>query len=77
MATSTTKNSNLVPKAQWRKWSEPARAVFNEVYAVMAENQSLFLHPKAKKNTLECWNTTAWNAAWVAADAVKNATGGA
>jgi hypothetical protein len=67
------KNHNAVPRAQWRKWGNLSRHVFNEVYGTMAENQGLFLHPKARKNTLECWNTTAWNAAWIAADAAKEA----
>lgn len=67
-----TPNSYRVQKRQWTKWSEAARTVFNDVYCVMAYNQGLFLHPSAKKASDEQWITTAWNAAWTAADAVMD-----
>lgn len=66
-----TKNQNRVPVKQWRKWSEPARRVFNRVYTTMMADQSLFLHPKAPPAKPAHWKTTCWNAAWIAADAAN------
>ena len=63
-------NRNKVPVKQWRKWSPVARKVFNEVYGTMNKNQWTFLHPKQDKLSARMWNTVAWNAAWIAADAV-------
>lgn len=63
-------NTFKVGKSQWKKWSDIAQRVFNETYEVMLANQSLFLHPKADPARVEYWTTTAWNAAWTAADAV-------
>lgn len=67
----TVANKHKVAQKQWRKWNLLARKVFNEVYGTMKRNQSLFLHPKQSKTDARMWNTTAWNAAWTAADAVK------
>lgn len=60
-----------VQKKQWKKWTPLARAVFNDVYFAMSD-QHLFLHPEATFNSALHWNTTAWNAAWIAADSVKD-----
>lgn len=57
------------PKA-WKTWTLEAQQVFNVVYSTLATNQKLFLHPKTVKLPRPQWNTTAWNAAWIAADAV-------
>jgi hypothetical protein len=65
-----TRNVNRVPRSQWRKWSKEARAVFNRVYSFMFDNRDLMLHPKQDKPKPAHWKTTAWNAAWIAADAV-------
>lgn len=65
-------NTHKVPKSQWRKWSNHQRRVFNFVYHVMAD-QRLFSHPMAAMQTDECWKTTRWNAAWIAADAAGDA----
>lgn len=59
-----------VPQRQWRKWTEIARRVFNEVYSATNGNQSLFLHPKAEASPRSQWRTTSWNVAWTSADAV-------
>lgn len=64
-------NRYRVPKRQWRKWSALARSVFNEVYYIMKNNHSLFLHPKQEQAKKDHWRTTAYNAAWTAADAVR------
>lgn len=65
--------SNLygVPAKQWVKWGAQARQVFNEVYSSMVRNQYLFLHPDQVKLSRSHWKTTAWNAAWTAASALR------
>lgn len=68
-----TKNHNAVPKRKWQKWSELSRYTFNDVYSTMTQNPRLFLHPKAKKPDDEHWDTIAWNTAWIAADAARDA----
>lgn len=66
-------NNHKVPLKHWRKWTPQARKVFNETYETMLENQGLFLHPKQATVPQAQWETTAWNAAWTAADAVVGA----
>lgn len=66
-------NKFKVPTSQWRKWPDFAQRVFNEVYDTMRYSQSLMVHPKGGLVGQEYWNTTAWNAAWTAADAVVHA----
>lgn len=66
-------NNHKVPLKHWRKWTPQARKVFNETYETMLENQGLFLHPKQATVPQAQWKTTAWNAAWTAADAVVGA----
>jgi hypothetical protein len=68
-----TPNPYKVQQGQWKKWSEQARGVFNSVYAAMSD-QRLFIHPKAAKVSREHWQTTRWNAAWIAAEAVDENT---
>jgi hypothetical protein len=63
-------NVHKVPQKQWRKWSYHAKRVFNELFSAMSRNQWTFTHPKAEERPATQWNTTAWNAAWLAADAV-------
>ena len=60
-----------VPQKQWTKWDVMGRQVFNEVYSSMVGNQWIFLHPKQEKMSRSHWRTTAWNAAWTAADATR------
>lgn len=67
-------NKHKVPKRQWYKWSDQAQAVFNDVFDTMRRNKELFLHPSLQGIGLfsrEQWKTTCWNAAWIAADAVR------
>lgn len=66
-------NNHKVPLKHWRKWTPQARKVFNETYETMLENQGLFLHPKQATVPQAQWKTTAWNAAWTAADAAVGA----
>lgn len=69
------KNRYKVSKKKWRKWSEAAHAVFNDLYANVLYNQDVFSHPSAVQQKGKHWKTTAWNVAWWAADSVdhKNA----
>ena len=53
----------------WKKWSRNARLVFNITYAFIIDNQDLMVHPNTKKVLRYQWKTTAWNAAWIAANA--------
>ena len=61
-------NMYEVPKIQWAKWSNPARAMFNLLYNKMRLNQELFKHPQTSSIPVPQWETIAWNAAWTAAD---------
>tara|TARA_Y100000780_G_C13645166_1_gene402216 strand:- start:227 stop:373 length:147 start_codon:yes stop_codon:yes gene_type:complete len=45
--------------------------MFNHLYDTMAGNQDLYSHPKAAQQIDEYWDTTAWNAAWTAADCIN------
>lgn len=70
--TSMSDNKYRVPQKQWRKWNANARVAFNDIYSRMAKAPSLFTHPKALKPKSVHWKVTAWNAAWLAADAVRD-----
>lgn len=61
-------NIHRVPGDQWRKWGSVARYVFNSTYEKMRERQAYFLHPQQLPASPKHWLTTAWNAAWEAAD---------
>lgn len=69
-------NPHKVMQSQWRKWNGTARRAFNSLYSFMMNNQRLFVHPKAAVVELEHWKTTAWNAAWSAADAAMGVYAG-
>lgn len=66
-------NLNKVPKKQWKKWPDLAQRVFNEVFEGLYLNQEMMLHPKSAMVSEKRWKTTAWNAAWTAADAATTA----
>lgn len=51
-------------------WSLEARRVFHYVYDFMLLNPDSFRHPDAAEIPEEHWKTTAYNAAWTAANAV-------
>lgn len=65
------KNTFKVNARKWHRWSQKARHVFNEVYDQMVGSPWAFQHPKVAGGSIRAsqWTTTAWNAAWVAADA--------
>lgn len=60
-----------VSKRQWKKWNEQEQGLFNELFGVMYDNQHLFKHPATPYQTASYWKTTAWNAAWMAADLLR------
>jgi hypothetical protein len=55
------------------KWTRHQREVFRILNNAMLTNQSIFMHPKADMIPTNHWGTIAWNAAWMAAEAVENA----
>jgi hypothetical protein len=65
------RNSNKVPVKTWNKWSLRARYTFNTLYEGMKANPLLFLAPSTPEPTKRQWKVTAWNAAWIAADAIR------
>ena len=64
------KNLSRVPAKAWNAWGETARRTFNRVYDFMMNNQKLMTHPGQPAFKPAHWKTIAWNAAWIAADAV-------
>lgn len=68
MAKLQQENKFNVPKSAWRKWPDVCQRVFNMTYEYMNGTPKAFVHPKAAAVPQEHWNTTAWNAAWIAAD---------
>jgi len=62
-------NVHKVPVKTWRKWTVAARLLFNDVYSRIYDMRRVFYHPElAPSYTPERHSTTAWNAAWEAAD---------
>ncbi len=66
----TIQNVHKVPARQWKKWSIFSRCIFNYTYSILISNPHLYLHPKAPVLEQKFWKTTAWNAAWTAAESV-------
>lgn len=66
-------NKHKVPKKQWDRWSTEAQRAFIGLYEHMTGSQFAYLHPQADPPNPEHWKTTAWNAAWMAANAVDEA----
>jgi hypothetical protein len=67
---SHTRNLYRASPRKWRKWSIVARGTFNKTFAMMRENPDLFRHPADPARSKKWASTTAWNAAWIAADHV-------
>lgn len=65
-------NKNKVPVKQWKKWSDQAKSVFNRLYSFMMSNREVMLHPKSPQPSPQHFKTIAWNASWIAADAVDD-----
>lgn len=64
-------NVAKVPLEHWNKWSVVEQSVFNAVYLAMKADQETFLHPQTTPTSAERWKTTAYNAAWIAAEAAQ------
>lgn len=64
-------NKYKVPVKQWRKWSDAARKVFNEVYFTIRNNVRVVFPPKAQDLPRQSVQVIAWNSAWIAADAAN------
>jgi hypothetical protein len=69
-------NVYRVNPRKWKKWSCVARGTFNRTYAVMRENPKLFSHPADPPRSKKWAATTAWNAAWIAANHVDETLDG-
>lgn len=66
------KNKHKVPQKMWDKWSNLSRRVFNDMmYSMRPTMQFAFLHPGATAQKKDHWQTTRYNAAWSAAEAVR------
>lgn len=48
------------------EWSDAQRALFSRMFRHMNEQQAMFTHPDATTVESDHWQTTCWNAAWVA-----------
>ena len=69
------KNPHKVPAKQWQKWNKKQRKMFNGVYEdIMNVGTALFVHPITMQRKLsdDEFRTIAWNAAWTAADVLKD-----
>lgn len=64
-------NVYKVPKRQWKKWTLVGKFTFNELYADMKSNKSIFNHPKTDISD-DQWDTICWNAAWHSATILSN-----
>ena len=60
-----------VQKRQWKKWDEVERFTFNSLFDQMMSSTYLFIHPEDEMPHPYHWKTTAWNAAWMAADNLR------
>lgn len=60
-----------VSKKKWRNWPDICQRVFNETFYAIRENQLIMIHPGAEEQNQRHWDTVAWNAAWLAADACQ------
>lgn len=65
-----TENIHNVSQRQWGRWNETARRQFNDVMEQL-EDRTLHMHPKHGPVTYEQWQTIRWNAAWIAADTLR------
>lgn len=67
------KNENRVPVKTWKTWALSARYVFNDLYSSMVYSKLWLSRSLAEKITPQELKVAAWNAAWLAADAVMEA----
>lgn len=57
-----TDNKYKVSKKQWNEWSPLCKHVFNEIYAIM-EDQDMFINPETTPMMNKNWLTIRWNVA--------------
>lgn len=69
-----TSNVYRVDAKTWGRWGQVARGQFNQLYGLMAGNMSFFVHPKFPMKFVSrfIWKTTAYNAAYMAAEFINN-----
>lgn len=67
------RNHYKVNERFWKKLGPIGRHVFNVTYSTMIDGQWAFKHPKEPDVPIRRWKTTAWNAAWIAAEAARDA----
>jgi len=53
------------------KWTPEARRLFRELHAHMGDQHS-YTHPQAPQLSRAQWETTRWNAAWMAAEMLSS-----
>jgi hypothetical protein len=73
----TTENIYKVPASQWRKWSAPARGIFNFLYGTTTGNKNVVCGIDlfgTSEQTEAVLNATIWNMAWEAAGYVNDYT---
>ena len=67
-------NKHRVAKKEWRKWSEHARRVFNDLYGELPpKSQWKVVSPYATLVPETHWQVLRWNVAWLAAEAANRA----
>lgn len=66
-------NTHKVNARKWKNWPDICQRVFNHTYELMRDNQRIYIHPKSAIIPDKQWSTTAWNAAWEAADMCQRA----
>lgn len=65
-------NKYGVAKKQWSKWSNAAKRMFNCMYHELRPRmQWVYTHPDTPPLSKAQWETTRWNVAWTAANAVN------
>lgn len=64
-------NLYKVPRNQWKKWDDRQRSMFNMMNEFLLDHQEIMNHPEAPVLHPKHWDTIAWNAAWMAADYLR------
>jgi len=63
------KNRFKVPTKKWRKWSNHAKKIFNDMYhELRLTMQATYAHPNALPLPKDHWETLRWNVSWIAAN---------
>ena len=68
------RNVYLVPERKWRRWGAVARTVFNQVFHDLTGAWELLAPESLQGAPKRGRRMLAWNAAWIAADAVHGET---